>query len=359
MKKIHIKISILALFVSTVVLAGNDDKRGQAGATELLMNPWTRSSGWLGGSIAGIRGPEAMRFNVAGIAETNSTDLVFSQMNWYAGSQIKSSALGFTQKVGNGDGVIGLSLMSLNFGEFIETTTNLPEGTGQTFKPSFFNLGVAYSRKFSNRINGGILIRVVNESVANVSASGIAIDAGIQYKGGEDDRFKFGVSLRNIGDKMRYSGDGLAYRSTITTSSNQITHTMQERAAEYELPSLLNIAVSYDVMYTKLYVLTLGGNFNSNSFTNDRLQFGYQFAFKEMFFARLGYDYYNGRFNGERSETDIHSGLSAGFGVEAPISKTVDKNGKDKIQSKIGFDYSFRATKVLGGTHGLSVTMTL
>ena len=358
MKKIQLKITVIALLISVSAFAGNNEKRGQAGATELIMNPWARSSAWLGGSIAGIKGAEAMRFNVAGIAETNNTSFTFSQMYFYAGSDIKSSSLGFTQKVGDNDGVLGISIMSMNFGEFIQTTTDLPEGTGTNFKPSFFNIGIAYSRKFSNRINGGILIRVVNESVANVSASGVAIDAGVQYKGGSDDRFKFGVSLRNVGTKMSFSGDGLSYRGSVN-AGDQYQQTIQQRSSEFELPSLLNIAVSYDVMYSPLYVLTLGGNFNSNSFTNDRLQFGGQFALKNMFFARVGYDYYNGVFSDEESQTEIHSGFTAGIGVEAPLGKSKDEDGKETVKSSISFDYAYRATKFLGGTHGLSITMNL
>ncbi|MBK5284896.1 MAG: DUF3308 domain-containing protein, partial [Bacteroidia bacterium] len=38
----------IVLYSVTTVLAGNNDRAGQAGATELLINPWARSSGFGG-----------------------------------------------------------------------------------------------------------------------------------------------------------------------------------------------------------------------------------------------------------------------------------------------------------------------
>jgi hypothetical protein len=55
--------------------AGNEDRAGQAGATELLINPWTRSSGWGGINIANVRGLESQFNNVAGLAFTTKTDI--------------------------------------------------------------------------------------------------------------------------------------------------------------------------------------------------------------------------------------------------------------------------------------------
>ncbi len=44
-----IKTALLAILVPAgIALAGNPDRAGQAGATELLINPWARSTGWNG-----------------------------------------------------------------------------------------------------------------------------------------------------------------------------------------------------------------------------------------------------------------------------------------------------------------------
>ena len=61
---------------------GNPQRAGQAGASELLINPWARSSGLAGSNVASIRGLEGIYSNVAGLAFTQKTELIFSQTSW-------------------------------------------------------------------------------------------------------------------------------------------------------------------------------------------------------------------------------------------------------------------------------------
>ena len=46
--KILVLVSLIAVFSVEAAIAGNDDRRGTAGANELLINPWARSAGWGG-----------------------------------------------------------------------------------------------------------------------------------------------------------------------------------------------------------------------------------------------------------------------------------------------------------------------
>ena len=62
-----VSIAFIFLFVNTI-FAGNPQRSGQAGASELLINPWARSSGWAGANVAGVRGLEGIYSNVAGLA---------------------------------------------------------------------------------------------------------------------------------------------------------------------------------------------------------------------------------------------------------------------------------------------------
>ena len=48
--------------------AGNKDRSGQAGAAELLINPWAASSGWGNAGMSKVHGLDAMFGNVAGIS---------------------------------------------------------------------------------------------------------------------------------------------------------------------------------------------------------------------------------------------------------------------------------------------------
>src|SRR4051812_34646856 len=84
---------ILAGAVSS--FAGNKDRAGQAGATELLINPFARSSGWGSANTAGVHGLEAMYLNVGGMAFTQHTELLFCHTNWLVGTGIGINSFGF------------------------------------------------------------------------------------------------------------------------------------------------------------------------------------------------------------------------------------------------------------------------
>ena len=66
MNKILYSILFCFLFFATVVEAGNPDRQGEAGAYELLMNPWARSAGLHTMTTSMIMGVEALRLNPAG-----------------------------------------------------------------------------------------------------------------------------------------------------------------------------------------------------------------------------------------------------------------------------------------------------
>ena len=72
--------------------------------------------------------------------------------------------------------------MSLSFGEIDVTTVNEPDGgTGATFRPQFLNASVAYAKSFSESIHVGFQLTVISETIGDASATGAALDMGIQY----------------------------------------------------------------------------------------------------------------------------------------------------------------------------------
>jgi Type IX secretion system membrane protein PorP/SprF len=343
-------ILLFACFFATAALAGNDSKRGQAGATELLINPWAKSQGYAGAGTAMITGVESMRFNVAGLAHTQKTELILGHSRWLVGSDIFINSVGFAQKLGENGGTLGLSLMSVDFGELVETTFFQPEGTGSTFRPVFFNMGLSYAKIFSNSISGGITVRMINESISNATASGVAFDAGVQYQTGERKQFKFGVALRNWGPNMRYSGDGLSFRGTTPSGGGDYQIRVDQRSESYEIPTLLNIGVAYDFQLAVDHRITPLFNFVSNSFTKDQIQFGAEYGFRNIFMARVGYDYRQGIFDKE-NRTDAYSGLALGFTIQYPFGEEGDKSA--------GIDFAYRTTDYFAGTATIGLRLTL
>jgi len=118
---------VLSGGLTCVSFAGNKDRVAQAGANELLLNPWARSTGFANANASSVRGLESQFLNVAGLAFTKKTELLFSNTTILASAGIKYNAFGFSQKVGKG-GVMALAVNSLNFGQIDITTVDNPEG---------------------------------------------------------------------------------------------------------------------------------------------------------------------------------------------------------------------------------------
>ncbi|MCX6247019.1 MAG: PorV/PorQ family protein [Bacteroidetes bacterium] len=333
------------------VFAGNKDRSGQAGASELMIDPWARSSGWGSVNTANAYGLEAMYSNIAGTASTKGTEIIFSYTNWLQGTGISIMNFGFSQKLGANKGVLTLSIMSMNFGQIDITTVNSPEGQLGQFKPSYLNINLAYAKAFSNSIYGGLNVKVISESIADASATGIAIDAGIQYITGEKDQIKFGVALKNIGPTMKFTGDGLSFRGIIPTHGNDNDlFTVQTRSEKYELPATLRIGASYDFLIGEMHRITLAGNFTSNSFTKDQFTLGLEYALKPYFGVRAGYTYQSGIFNSSIVDRGtVYTGLNAGFSVSVPFNK--------EKETGIGIDYSYRTTNPYSGTHCIGLKL--
>ncbi len=350
MKKI---VKIFAVFAVLLTLsmsayAGNDMRRGTAGATELLINPWARNTGWGGVNVANVRGLEAMFSNVAGLAFVDNIEVAYTNTMLYGGkSGLNSGAsintFGIAVRLFE-RGVAGAYVMSMGFGDIDITKYLSPEGGNGTFSPAYMNINVAYAHSFTNTIHGAINFKMVSESIDNVSGSGFGIDAGIQYVTGEDDELKFGISLKNWGPTMSFGGSGLSLQMINTAGNN---FTVETRASEMQLPTCLNIGISYDFLFaTHDQRLTLAAAFTSNAFLRDNYTVGVEYSLLKMFQLRCGYIMQPGLWTAARATAS--NGLCAGASVDVPLSKD------DNIGLTI--DYSYQSASPMRGTHAIGAS---
>jgi hypothetical protein len=362
---------IAGLLSSSAIQAGNPERAGQAGASQLLINPYARSAGWANANQARARGIEAQFMNIAGTAFTKKTEINFSRTNWLVGSDIFINSFGLTQHVGE-TGCIGFGVVALNAGKIEITTEDQPEGGLGTFNPTFYNVSLSYAKGFSDNIYGGINFKIISEQISNVSARGIAIDAGIQYHTGKYDQIHFGIALKNVGPKMSYKGDGLTfqaqshggatsnYQALTGTSGYQLT--VSNRSAGFELPALINIGGAYDFYLTKdtagllkTHRVTFAANFTSNSFTYDNYLFGLEYSWKDILMIRGGL--YTEKYIFKKGDEDVNAqrmtaftGPSCGATVEIPFGEK---------KSTFGVDYSYRFTNPFGGVHSFGFRINL
>lgn len=337
----------LVLLLTSAAYAGNPDRQGEAGANQLLVNPWARSAGFHSMNTSSVSGTEAMFLNVSGLSRINGTQIQLAHTRYLVNSDINLNAFGFGQRIGK-SGAFGISLVAFDLGDFDLTTEDVPEGSGAQFSPSFFNLGISYAHLFANKVSVGLSLKFVNEGITNVRASAMCLDAGVQYVAGEKDNFKFGISLRNIGSKMRFQGEGLSKALPNPGPTFPYNNTYYERATGFELPSQLNIGMSYDWLLGSISRLSMVLNFTSNSFSRDQIGGGLEFSLSQNFSLRGGYKYELDQAAGEET---VDNGFSGGFSVGLPVKKGSD--------TRIALDYGYRHTKIFQGIHNIGIRLDM
>lgn len=347
-------LALCAIGLSVQAFAGNKDRSGQAGATELLINPWGASNGVFGLNTATVSGMEAMKGNIAGLAMADRTEIGLGYTMYLTNSKVNIADLGFSQKLGN-FGVLGVNIMSTSFGEIPITTYDNPQGGVGTYKPQFLNFQVGFAKEFSKYVRAGISATYVSEQVTNVAAQGACFDAGVQYVTGARNNFHFSVALRNLGTNMRYSGGGFA----VDAQSPYGTYSMSQDipSDKFGMPTYLNFGLAYDFYLDEnrlqnqddkpKHRLTAMGSFQSNSYQNDYLGLGAEYSFREMFMLRAAYRYEKD-INTDQSNT-MFTGLSAGASVQYKVG---DKG------PRLAVDYAYRPTqKPNNGVHTFTLRM--
>lgn len=338
-----------AVMSSFAVNAGNEDRVGAAGASHLLVNPWARSAAFADAGVSNVNGLEASFTNIAGLAFTDKTQIKFNYSNWMGNAGIGLNSAGIAQRISEND-VIAVSVQAMNYGDIPITTVENPEGNIGFFSPRANIFNVGYARSFSSSIYGGINFKVISESISNVKASGMAIDAGIRYVTGEQDQIKFGISLKNVGPVMKYKGDGFAQQINYVTTG--VTATLEERSATFELPSLLLIGGSYDFIFNENNKLNVSAAFTANSFSSDQYRIGLDYgmtADKVAFNLRGGFVYEKNLFSAENRSNAL-VGPTAGFSLDALV-------GENK--SALGIEYCARFAGVFGVIHTIGATISL
>lgn len=281
---------VLLLFFSLNSYAGNRDKAGTAAAPELLIPVGARDLAMGGSTIAFTSGIEAIYWNPAGLARSQyNADAMFSHMTYLA--DIDINYLAVAGKFGN-FGTVGFSLKSLAIGDIPITTEDFPDGTGGVLSPTFFTVGITYSKILSDRVSVGFTVNVINEnfSEARVSATGFAFSAGVQYQNlGGIEGLDIGVAVKNIGPQMGFSGSGLL-RQGLIDDTNRGSSFIEVEGATDELPSIIEIGGGYTINAGEMSKVRLAGMFQNQNFSDDQARFGIEYEYNDTFFLRGGFN---------------------------------------------------------------------
>jgi hypothetical protein len=180
-------------------------------------------------------GSSALFFNPAGMSEMGGfVDVTASTNQWIA--DIKHFAFSLAISPAAGDyGVFGLSIQSVNYGDFYGTQVNpaAPLGYDETgiFQPTALAVGVGYARKLTDRFSIGGQVRwahqklgwtVVPEYVATTDTlrtadtnrvatdnnmTPLVFDFGVQFKTNIKS-LVIGMAVRNFSREVKYAEEG-------------------------------------------------------------------------------------------------------------------------------------------------------
>ncbi len=353
------KLIAAALVVSVVLMVvpqtvAQNKRIGTAAATELLIPTGARDFAMGGSTISNSTGLESIYWNPAGLGRLrSSTEAMFSSLTWIGDVDVAFGAVGSQF----GDfGTVAFSVKSVGFGDIALTTDDDPEGrSGRIFSPTYVTIGLSYGRALTDAISVGGSLKLVSEQIDRVNSSGFALDFGVQYSGlAGINGLQIGVAVKNIGPQMQFEGSGLL-RDASSSEGRRPEQKYSTIAAAFELPSTVEIGLSYMSSIRENINYTVGGSFANNNLYVDEFRIGGELSYglqSLTLFGRVGTNFVpQAKLLGadsDKSEDENIFGPSFGLGVRyatSGIDVTVDFayrtvqffDGNSVIAVKFGF----------------------
>jgi hypothetical protein len=247
---------------------------------------------------------------------------------------------GVGQSFGNNN--LAFTIASWDFGQIPEQTEAAPEISNVTYDVSFITAGLSYARQLTDRIAAGATLKVIGESIDDVSATAVAFDAGMTYVVGETG-LRLGVSLKNIGNELQFDGVGLVQIVKLpgqepTANNNAVSI----ESDGVQLPSLLNFGAAYTREVGSGAVVTVLGNFRSNSFEEDQYSGALELGFQDIVYVRGGYQFT------QDMESTFYQGASFGAGMKLNLGGT-----------RLAVDYAYLPTDFFEDVQYITASVTL
>lgn len=154
---------------------------------------------------------------------------------------------------------------------------------------------------------------------------------------------RIGVALKNVGTDLQFSGTGLVRQLQLPSQvPSASANAVAIESEAVQLPSLLNFGVSYTREVAAGTVVTVLGNFRSNSFDQDQYSGGLELGFRNVFFLRGGFEVM------PDMDLTFYQGTSFGAGVNLDVAGNA-----------ITVDYAYRPTDFFDDVQMFTVSIAL
>jgi hypothetical protein len=258
-----IKISALSIILTLIFVNFSLSQSGPGRSTGLAflkLGIGGRASA-LGEAYAAVADEAtATYWNPAGLTFVNRPQLAFTHTEWI--QDITSDFLAFVFPAFGG--AIGFSFNSNNVGgiERRVIPSDEPLGSVEAHDIAF---GVSYGRAFNSSLSGGITVKYLYEKIFIESASGLALDFGVNFQPFENN-MRFALVAQNIGSMGKL------------------------REESIDLPKTIRVGVAYLVEVEALGgAILFAADGVRVSETDFRGNFGAEFQLKQVLAFRFGY----------------------------------------------------------------------
>ena len=303
-------------------------------AAEFLRIPVGARASAMGAYTANMNDGSSMVLNPAGLASLTNSEVLVEITPWY----LDMTHSFFGAAMPTEKGVFGVHVLSLNYGEFEETTAEAQGLTGRTFSAYSVSFGLSYARQLLPQFSIGGTAKVVHEQIAKSSASALAFDIGTVYQTPFDD-IRFGVSVTNFGSKLQMNGNDLIISSDPDESQSGNYEPDAILATQsFDLPLMLKVGLTWDAFERENARLTLSVDGNNPTNNTQSVSIGGELTLaNEQVMLRAGLPYLG--------QEDKIETFTSGIGVRY---RTPNGLG-------LGFNYSYHGYDYLGDVNKLSV----
>jgi len=331
-----LSVLVGAVLVTSLVgpAAFGQAKVGTAGLQFLKVGPGARATSMGDAFTAVADDASALYYNPGGLIQIKSPEALFTLIDYPAG--IKFVYMGGVIPSPATSGVIGFQATSLFTDEMIETTPEMPYGTGRTFTASDLAVGLTYCQRLTDKFSVGGTVKYLNEHLADKAASGWSADVGTYYATGWR-KINIGMVIQNFGPDMTFE------------------------TTPFPLPISFKFGASMVAWEAPAYSLMLAGEFLHPNDNVEFYHFGAEFTAMKMVSFRLGK-----RINAFRRDSwdAYQKDQQKDPFVEYPL---VDENGGltlDGVSMGLGMnlpeagvtiDYAWAGIGTLGAVHRFTV----
>lgn len=334
MRAARLVITILALAAlpaQAQLLPSLGDERAGTSGFQFLKIPIDARSAALGEAVVTSPGDiAALHWNPALAAWTAGPGAALHHTAYFV--DVTLDYAGFVMPLGGTNVAVAASVQAMDSGSMDVTTEFQPYGTGETFSLRDLAVGLTVAQRLTDLFSYGVTGRLVQESVAGLTARTATFDLGFYYAVGTTG-MDLAVVIRNFGLDGTPRGE---LDRPVIGSPSTVTETTFEALT---VPTSFHLGVSYDAMRGRTdQSLTVSAQLNKPNDNAEHWSVGAEYGWHDTLFLRSGY----------RFAIDEATTPSAGFGVRVPISGL-----------SLRFDYAFDRLERLGAVHRVGVNVGL